>query len=55
MNKIGLKTKYSCIGGNNFDTMNRAYISIDADNVWIEYMKGCVNIRWVPNITPTEK
>lgn len=48
LNRIGLKTKYCCIGGDDFDTLKRAYITFDSKNMWIEHSQLGITIRWVP-------
>ncbi len=46
LNKVGLKTRNCCIGGNNFDELGRAYISFDSKNLWVDEGSGFITIRW---------
>ncbi len=46
MNKIGIKTKYSCRGGDDFDILKRAYISIDMSGVRVDFSDDVMNLRW---------
>lgn len=47
LNKAGLKTKYSCRGGDDFDPLKRAYIAFDMTNFWMDFAEHFVTIRWV--------